>query len=120
ALKSLRCRIPIPLGLLLVELAYIREAELKVALSIQRGRPDEGVGMILVSCHSITEDQLVEVLSIQLGMERVIPSDAEIDPQLWQQSNWLRAYNLFPVGKRDGNVVVAFADPLNSKHVEAA
>jgi type IV pilus assembly protein PilB len=120
ALKSLRCRIPIPLGLLLVELAYIREAELKVALSIQKGRPHEGLGSILVSCHSMTEDQLVEVLSIQLGIERVIPSDAEIDPQLWQQSKWLRAYNLVPIGKRDRNIVLAFADPLNSKHVEAA
>jgi type IV pilus assembly protein PilB len=120
ALKIKRTRIPIPLGLLLVELAYVRESDLKAALSIQKGRLKEGLGSILVGCRSITEGQLVEALSIQLGLERLLPATAAIAPVMWQQSKWLRAYNLVPISQRDGNVVLAFADPLNPKHVEAA
>src|SRR5262249_37234003 len=120
ALKARRQRIPIPLGAFLVELAYIREHDLRLALSVQKKRPNQGIGAILVESHALTEDQLVEVLSIQLGVERLFPRNATIDPNLWQESKWLRQYQLIPIGRRDGVAVVALADPLNAKYVEAA
>ena len=119
-LKSRRRRIPIPLGAFLFELGYVREIELRLAVSVKEKRPNQGIGAILVESHSLTEDELVEVLSIQLGLERLFPRTANIDPHLWQESKWLRAYQLVPIGRRDGAAIVAMADPLKRKHVDAA
>ena len=120
ALKSKKCRIPVRLTDLLVELGYIRETDLKLALSIQKERPHQKIGTILVEINALREESLVEILSIQLGLEQLDPKTTTIDPQFWQESKWLRANELIPIGRRGVAVVVAFADPLNKKQVEAA
>lgn len=112
--------VPVRLGGLLFELGYLREADLKMALSIQRERPSKKIGSLLVEIHSLSSDQVVDALSMQLGFERLDPGNASVDPQLWQESKFLRANELIPVDRRAGSVVVAFADPLNFKHIEAA
>jgi type IV pilus assembly protein PilB len=120
ALRSRKSRIPVRLTDILVELGYIRESDLKLALSIQKERPNQKIGSILVEIHALSEQLLVEILSIQLGLERLDPKTSTIDPQFWQESKWLRANELIPIGRRGVAVVVAFADPLNKKQVEAA
>lgn len=120
SLKSRKCRIPVRLTDLLVELGYIRDSDLKLAVSIQKEHPHMKIGTILVQIHAITEELMVEILSIQLGMERLDPRQTTIDPQFWQESKWLRANELIPMGRRGVAVVVAFADPLNKKQVESA
>jgi type IV pilus assembly protein PilB len=120
SLKAKKTRIPIKLSDLMIELGYIRESDMKLALSIQKERPHQKIGSILVDIHAISEDLLVEMLAIQLGIERLDPRSATIDPQFTQDSKWLRANELFPVSRRGYSVVVAFADPLNAKQVEAA
>jgi type IV pilus assembly protein PilB len=120
ALKRRKTRIPVPLGPLLVELGFIRDADLKLALSIHKERPKERLGSILVEIHALSGDQLLDALCMQLGLERLDPRTSNIDAQFWQESKWLRANELIPIGRRNESVVVAFADPLNSKHIEAA
>ncbi len=111
-----------PLGALLVELGYLKETDLRLALALQKEHPGARIGALLVENHFIGEDRLVEVLSIQLGYERLDPLNATLEPQLLQvaPAKWLRSTDLIPVWRREGAVVVAFADPLNAKHLEAA
>src|SRR4030095_12080719 len=83
-------------------------------------RPHQKIGSILVEINALSEEFLVELLSIQLGLERFDPQTSTIDAQFWQESKWLRANELLPIGRRNGAVVVAFADPLNHKQLKAA
>jgi type IV pilus assembly protein PilB len=120
ALKSRKRRIPVRLTDLLIELGYIRDSDMKLALSIQKERPAQKIGSILVETRALTEERLVEILAIQLGIERLDLRSCMLDPQIWQDLKWLRANDLIPVERRGTSVVVAFADPLNRKQVEAA
>jgi type IV pilus assembly protein PilB len=120
SLKARKTRIPVRLSELLVELGCIRESDLKLALTIQQDRPTEKIGNILVEINAVTEDRLVEVLAIQLGIERMPARTATPDPQLWQDVRWLRANELIPIERRGTAVAVAFADPVNKKQVDAA
>jgi type IV pilus assembly protein PilB len=120
ALRSLKSRIPVRLTDLFIELGYIRESDLKLAVSIQKERPNQKIGSILVEIHALSESLLVDILSIQLGLERLDPRTSSIDPGFWQESKWLRGNELIPIGRRGMSVVVAFADPLNKKQVESA
>jgi type IV pilus assembly protein PilB len=120
ALKSKKTRIPVRLSELLVELGCIRESDLKLAVTIQKERPTEKIGNILVEIHAVSEERLVEVLAIQLGIERLDTRATAPDGQLWQDIKWLRANELVPVERRGTAVAIAFADPLNKKQLEAA
>ncbi len=115
-------RVTVPIGALLVELGFLKESDLKLALALQKERPDTKLGAILVENHLIGEDQLIQVLSIQLGFERLDPLNASPDPQIVHLApfKWLRTNDLIPIGRRDGSIVVAFSDPINAKHIEAA
>ena len=112
--------INVPLGSLLFELGYIRDAALKMALSIQRERPSQKIGAIFLETNSLTPEQLVEALSTQLGIERLDPRSATADPELWREAKWLRKNELFPIARRGNSVTVAFADPLNPKQIQEA
>jgi type IV pilus assembly protein PilB len=115
-------RVSVPLGALLVELGYIRESDLKIALALQQQNPGSRLGAIIVENHLVEESDLVDVLSMQLGFERLDPVGATLDPELMNlaPARWFRGNDLLPLGKRDGRVVVALADPLNPKYVETA
>ncbi len=120
ALKS--NRVSVPLGALLVELGYIREAELKMALSEKMEKPDSRLGTILVENHYLTEEELVQVLSLQLGFERLDPMASGPDPELLRLApfRWYQTNDVVPLGRRKGHVIVAFADPMSRQHVDAA
>jgi type IV pilus assembly protein PilB len=112
--------VAVPLGRLMIELGYIRDSDLQTALALQKERPGAKIGAVLVENHFVLPDQLLAALSVQLGIESLDPRTANPDPLLFQSTKWLRANDLFPMGRRDGAVVIAFADPLNPKHVETA
>ncbi len=110
------------LGDLLVELGYIRDSDLKMALALQQDRPESKIGELLVEHHYANEETITEVFCLQQGMERLFPLTANPEPQLMTiaPTKWLRTNNIFPIGRRDGAVVVAVADPENSKQLEIA
>ena len=96
-----------------------------MALSIQQERPSQKIGSLLVEIQALSEGILIEILSLQLGIERLDPRGATTGlslsvPPLWEDSTCLRANDLIPIGKRDNALVIAFADPLNPNHIEAA
>ncbi len=115
-------RISVPLGGLLVELGYIGESELEMALSLQSDRPGSRLGSIIVESRYLTEEDLVQVLSMQLGFERLDPLSSSPDPEILRLApfRWYRSNDLLPLGRRGDSIVVAFADPLNRQQVEWA
>jgi type IV pilus assembly protein PilB len=120
--ETLRANIlEIPLGALLVELGYLRESDLKMALSLQKENPGVRLGRILMEHHFLAEEDLVEVLSFQLGFENLTPSLFQPDPEFLRFApiSWFRARDCVPLARRDGKILMAFADPMDRPQVEA-
>ncbi len=111
------------LGDLLVELGYIRAAELQAALNIQKNaKIRKKIGEILTEGQFIDERQLAEILAYQLGFAYVEPDFSELDKQLLARGS-LKEYkhhNFIPVSQRDGKIVVAFSNPLDRWARDAA
>ncbi|TLM65500.1 MAG: secretion system protein E [Deltaproteobacteria bacterium] len=113
----------IRLGDLLVELGRIRGGDLEAALTIQRETgTHRKLGDILVEYGFIDEQQLIEILASKLGFPFVMPSFAQVDRELLRQvPPKMFSQNCFlPVERRNGRVLVAFADPLDLEDREAA
>ncbi len=120
---SLRANlVEIPLGALLVELGYLRETDLNMALSLQKEKPGTRLGRILLENHFITEVDLVEALSFQLGFENMSPMLFPPDPDVLRIApiTWFRSRDCVPLGKRDGAALIAFADPMDRTQIDAA
>jgi type IV pilus assembly protein PilB len=114
-------KVEIPLGALLVELGYLRESDLRMALSLQMEKPGFKLGRILVENHFLAEEDLVEVLSFQLGFENLTPARFPPDPEFLRLApiSWFRSRDCIPLERRDGKVLMAFADPMDKVQIEA-
>ena len=110
--------VSVKLGALLVELGYLKPAELQAALGIQRdGENCKMLGEILVEQRFIEEYTLAEVLAFQLGYPFIDLDAANIDRALLAKvpQHWLSQHSFVPVKEENGKVVVAIADPLNTE-----
>jgi len=108
--------VSVKLGALLVELGYLKPAELQAALGIQRdGENLKLLGEILVEQRFIEEYTLAEVLAFQLGYPYLDLDAATIDRCLMSKvpPHWLAQHCFVPVREENGQVLVAIADPLN-------
>jgi type IV pilus assembly protein PilB len=108
--------VSVKLGALLVELGYLKPAELQAALGIQReGENGKMLGEILVEQRFIEEFTLAEVLAFQLGYPYLDLDLATIDRSLLARvpPHWIAQHSFIPVKEENGRVLVAIADPLN-------
>ncbi len=115
-------RVPMCIGSLLVELGYIPFEDVQRALKIQReNRNHKKLGEILLDHRLIDEHALIEVLSLQLGFPHLEPEFSEIDLKLFNtvSSKWYEKYDVIPIKKEKGGIIVAFADPLDRNDLEA-
>jgi type IV pilus assembly protein PilB len=115
--ETLRSNIvSVKLGALLVELGYLKPAELQAALGIQReGDNCKMLGEILVEQRFIQEYTLAEALASQLGYPYIELEAGDIDRALLARvpPQWIAQHSFIPVREEHGQVVVAIADPLN-------
>lgn len=109
-MKELRKR----LGDMLLETGQITEEQLDEALSKQR-TSGKRLGEILVEDKIISEDDILSLLEIQLGVRRVYLNEIEIDTNAVTAipESLARKYNLIPIGFQDNKIFVVMADPLN-------
>ena len=110
--------VSVRLGDLLVELELLRAADLEAALALQKStQPKKKLGEILVEEHFIEARRLAEILAFQLGFIYVEPNFADLDHNLLAQGpRKSYAEHLFlPVARHENQVVVAFADPLDTR-----
>ncbi len=115
-------RLNIRIGDLLVELGHIRQGELDAALAIQAENKQQKIGDILVEYGFIDEHRLMEILASKLGYPFVEPVFADIDYDLLSQVpvKVFTQHSFVPVSMDDGQVIIAFADPLDLEDHEAA
>jgi len=114
--------VSVPLGALLAELGYISEEDLVTVLENQQENKSNKLGRLLVDLHLIAENDLLRVLSYQLGFPFIELAVTEIDEQLVHQAP-MKVYreNLFlPLFQKEDGVLIAFADPLQSKSLAVA
>ncbi len=115
-------RIPMCIGSILVELGYIKTADLQRALELQADEENRRkLGEILMEHRLIDEAVLIEVLSLQLGFPQVEPEFSEINPELFGRApaRWYENHDVIPIQKEADGVLIAFADPLDARDLEA-
>ncbi|SMC24410.1 type IV pilus assembly protein PilB [Clostridium acidisoli DSM 12555] len=102
------------LGDLLVELGKITDRELKEALNKQKNT-GKRLGEILTDEGYITEEDIIDVLEIQLGIQRVYLDFVDIDFKLTKlvPERLARKHTLVPTAIIGDKIEVAMADPLN-------
>lgn len=116
-------RVAIQLGSLLVELGLISKQALDNAITIQDSEsPKKRLGEVLVAHNFLTEKELLEALSLQLGFSFVDLEMAPVDHSLFSRvpDRWFDLYHLFPVRREPDGIVVAFSDPMDKRGLDAA
>lgn len=101
------------LGEILLENGVITAAQLEEALEKQRST-QEFLGRTLVSMGYATEQDIVNALGIQQGMEQVNLSQMSISSDVLNlvTPDIAQFYNIIPIRKNDNVLTVAMADPL--------
>ncbi len=102
------------IGDLLVEQGVITPLQLDEALQRQRLTGDM-IGRVLVSMEYCKEEDVIEALGVQSGMERVDLTKLKINEELIRKipGDVAKFYNIIPIREVDGALIVAMADPLN-------
>jgi len=103
-----------PIGDVLVDQGVITPIQLDEALQRQRLTGDM-LGRILVALGYCTEQDVIEALGVQQGMERVDLKKMNIQDNVIRliSGDVARFYSVLPVRIADGVLTVALADPLN-------
>ncbi|GAB4346683.1 MAG: ATPase, T2SS/T4P/T4SS family [Candidatus Abyssubacteria bacterium] len=101
------------LGEILIENGVITAAQLEEALEKQRAS-QEFLGRTLVSMGYATEQDIVNALGIQQGMEQINLGQISIDSEVLNlvTPDIAQFYNIIPIRKNDGVLTIAMADPL--------
>lgn len=102
------------LGDLLVSAGLITPEQLDYALGQQKITKNR-LGQELICEQVITEQQFIDALRIQLGVEFVDLSDCFIEPRLAEvlPRNIAKKYGVVPVRLEGNNLYLAMSDPLN-------
>jgi len=111
------------IGDLLVEFGLISHSDLRAGLEIQaKEKPKRKLGEILVDHHFIEEKNLIEVLSLQLGIPVIEPEFTEIDRKIFSKApiRIYEAHNFIPIRMEDQHVLIVFADPLDPRDRDEA
>ncbi len=102
------------MGDILVEQGVISPLQLDEALERQRLTGDM-LGRVLVTMGLCEEQDIIESLGVQSGMERVDLSKLKIPEETVRAltADVAKFYSVIPIRKTDDKLIVAMADPLN-------
>jgi type IV pilus assembly protein PilB len=103
------------IGQILVDMGFVSDEQLEMLLEEQQNRPGTLLGKIAQELNLITEDQLVQALSEQMGMKVVELSDITITPELQTKvtESMAQLYRVVPVHFEGNRLTVATCDPQN-------
>ena len=109
----------VKLGELLVSVGAITPEQLEKALALQKGS-GKRLGTILLENRFVTEQQIIEVLQLQLGVEFIDLTSVQIPPEMAQtlSKNLARKHKVVPVRLAGGDLYLAMADPLDFPALE--
>jgi type IV pilus assembly protein PilB len=106
------------LGDLLVHMALLTRDEVEEALELQKVTGKK-IGKILVEHGFITEYNLVNTLSIQLGIPKIIPAPGLIDPNILKGVSrpFLQKNECLPAFRDGDTITVIMSDPLSEETI---
>ena len=108
------------LGTLLVQMGLISNEEVEQALEIQK---DQGkkLGRILIDQGYITESNLVNTLSVQLGIPKIIPAPGLIDPLVLKgvSKAFLQKNECLPAFRDGDTITIIMSDPLSKETIRS-
>lgn len=107
------------LGQLLCEKDYLDQSNLNVALAEQKVE-HRRLGDILLDLGYVTQAQLNEALALQAGIERADLQDVSIGGDVISlvPAELVSKYNILPLGRENGNIMVAMTDPFQPQVTE--
>ncbi len=102
------------LGDLLIENGLITEAQLKVALNESK-KNGKKLGETLVDLDYIDEQTIIDILSKQLGIDKITIDDIHFEKSLKDvlPEKLARKFKVVPVDFKDNEIIVATNDPTN-------
>ena len=102
------------LGEILVAAGKITEGQLNYVLSKQ-GTIGKKLGQILVDEKMVSEDDMINAIVAQTGIQKVDLSEVELDKKAIKMvsQNLCQKHDLAPFGFNQSKIKVALADPLN-------
>ncbi len=103
-----------PLGQLLKEMELVTEGQIQEALAIQR-ESGGALGRILVELGYVTEEEMLLALGAQVGMEVVNLDEIEVNRDVIAKVSptMAKVYKVVPIKFENNTLTVAMADPLN-------
>ena len=103
------------LGRLLRAKGAVTDEDVKRALQMQRTKPGLRIGEALLEMNATEEAAVTAALAEQFGLEMVDPSEMDIPRETIDliSHDVARKHCLIPVGRGDGKLRVAMADPLD-------
>jgi type IV pilus assembly protein PilB len=109
----------IQMGELLVNMGLIDGEQLEEALQ-HKEITGEKLGTVLIELEYLTEAELVEAVSIQLGFPKILPTMALIDKALLKglSASFLKKNKSLPAFKEGDVLTIIMADPLDNETIE--
>lgn len=103
------------IGQILVDMGFISDQQLGMLLDEQQQRPGQLLGKIAQELNLITEEQLVQALSEQMGLQVVDLSEVGMTTDLLKKvtESMAQLYRVIPVHFEGNRLTVATCDPQN-------
>ncbi|MEK7449890.1 MAG: ATPase, T2SS/T4P/T4SS family [Planctomycetota bacterium] len=103
-----------PLGQILKEMELVKESQVQEALEIQRQKGG-AIGRILINLSYVSEEEVLLALGAQVGMEVVNLDEIEIPNEVIEKvpSSITKVYKIIPIRFENNTLTVAMANPLN-------
>ena len=108
-----------PLGQILKEMKLVSESQIQEALAIQKQRGGV-IGKILVNLGYVSEAEVNVALGKQAGIEAADLDEMDIPPEIIERvsPSIASTYRIVPVTVRNGKLIIAMADPFNVKALD--
>ncbi len=105
------------IGQILVDLGFMTDEQLEIALEEQEQHPGARLGSIAEDMQLITDEQLIQALAEQMGMQTVSLEDKKLDPAVMGRISETMAqlYRIVPLAfdEAANRLTIATCDPEN-------
>lgn len=107
------------LGEILVDQGFMTDAQIQECLDEQK-RTGKQIGKLFIEKGYIDEQKLLDVISAQIDVQRVILENLNLDPAIVKlvPQEMARSYKAIPIYERDNVLTVAMADPSNLRTLD--
>jgi len=103
------------IGQILVDLGFLTDEQLQIVLDEQEQQPGALFGQVAESMQLITDEQLIQALAEQMGMQTVSLENANITEEVREKISETMAqlYRCVPIQFENDELTVATCDPQN-------